>query len=582
VDDEETWDYSPSQDRFCAHHITVRIAILKRIQVLDEASYKLFVDLSSPYPRRLRILQYLWGISEGRVYGHVEHGLATAFSLVYTKLKTAGGFTVIDASAELKVWDDLKVRCRQLIFYARLVLPWVSIGLFHRSHSRSKAHNNDDDIDVKVTYAIFCCTAVLEICSALPIFISYVASWGESEGWRRWPQMVAQYSLIGYFASNKKYKDFVDQRILCMKPCPSSARITQLVLGYLKDGWKKEIQDASSYRRFNDHSTHWPVLLGYLEDCHHVGFVGLRSSSMGKRKRAFDESVLLWHIATDFCFFSSLQAASEHTFDSDCAAVQCREMSNCMVYLLFMNPEMLLPGTRRNLFTDAYKGLKDMVDMEEDIPIPMGRKPPDAKKDEWVMQQRVIATMRKRDRSKKASKPCPGEEPKEVSPPEQEGTPSSKQKSTKKTKGGRSKEKLIDNAWALAQRLLDNNKGDEKKMWEEIQHVWVEMLCFSASRCRGYLHAKALGEGGEFLSYVWLTLFHMGMETFTDKLQREEPPSVSHEGNDGSVPPPSATPPSTYCEVSTGITAPSTSKVHAGDGAVPSTSEICMAEDDMV
>ena len=52
--------------------------------------------------------------------------------------------------------------------------------------------------------------------------------------------------------------------------------------------------------------------------------------------------------------------------------------------------------------------------------------------------------------------------------------------------------------------------------------MWVEMLCFSAGRCRGYLHAKSLGKGGEFLSYVWLLLLHMGMETMADKMQRTE------------------------------------------------------------
>jgi hypothetical protein len=84
----------------------------------------------------------------------------------------------------------------------------------------------------------------------------------------KWPEMVAQYSFIGYFASNKKCskwmciagifgcKDFVDKRMLCMKPCSSSRRISELVLHYLKDGWKEEIQDAPSYRRLNDHSSH--------------------------------------------------------------------------------------------------------------------------------------------------------------------------------------------------------------------------------------------------------------------------------------------------------------------------------------
>jgi hypothetical protein len=89
---------------------------------------------------------------------------------------------------------------------------------------------------------------------------------------------------------------------------------------------------------------------------------------------------------------------------------------------------------------------------------------------------------------------------------------------------------FIHDAWKLAIRLLDI--GDEHKMWEVIEGVWVEMLCFSA-RCRGYLHAKSLGTGGEFfflkrgtggelLAYIWLLLSHMGMETLPERLQRTE------------------------------------------------------------
>jgi hypothetical protein len=63
------------------------------------------------------------------------------------------------------------------------------------------------------------------------------------------------------------------------------------------------------------------------------------------------------------------------------------------------------------------------------------------------------------------------------------------------------------------------------------------MLCFSASRCRGYLHAKALGSGGEFLSYIWLLLFYMGMETFTERLQRERQELPSREANNNVAPP---------------------------------------------
>jgi phage tail tape-measure protein len=46
------------------------------------------------------------------------------------------------------------------------------------------------------------------------------------------------------------------------------------------------------------------------------------------------------------------------------------------------------------------------------------------------------------------------------------------------------------------------------------------MLCFSASRCRGYLHAKSLGSCGEFLSYISLQMSHARLETYAERQQR--------------------------------------------------------------
>ena len=106
---------------------------------------------------------------------------------------------------------------------------------------------------------MFCCTAVLETYSSLPLMI-------EGKTGEEWPEMIAQYSFIGCFARNIKHsremwvlsllgcKDFLDQH-WCMKSCFSSARISELVLRYLKDGWREKIEDAASYRRFNNHGS---------------------------------------------------------------------------------------------------------------------------------------------------------------------------------------------------------------------------------------------------------------------------------------------------------------------------------------
>ncbi|KAK3129464.1 hypothetical protein QOZ80_6BG0480150 [Eleusine coracana subsp. coracana] len=166
---------------------------------------------------------------------------------------------------------------------------------------------------------------------------------------------------------------------------------------------------------------------------------------------------------------------------------------------------------------------------------------------------------------------------------------------------GQGKEGLIRDAWVLAQEL--QALGNEKEVWDVIQGVWVEMLCFSAGRCRGYLHAKALGTGGEFLSYVWLLMSHMGMETLTERLQREEipvPVPVPGEGGNTSAAPstsksPTSVPAPPVPEDRTSAAAPSTSEVvvvvptdaaapsEVPSSTAPSISEIhAVPEDDMV
>nr|CAB3454232.1 unnamed protein product [Digitaria exilis] len=75
-------------------------------------------------------------------------------------------------------------------------------------------------------------------------------------------------------------------------------------------------------------------------------------------------------------------------------------------------------------------------------------------------------------------------------------------------------ETMIPGACKLAQELM--------KLLDEEEERW-EVICRSASSCRGYLYAKSMGEGVEFLTNVWLLLSHMGMQTFADKFQRPEP-----------------------------------------------------------
>jgi hypothetical protein len=226
-------------------------------------------------------------------------------------------------------------------------------------------------------------------------------------------------------------------------------------------------------------------------------------------------------------------------------------MSNYMMYLLFVNPEMLLAGTRRNLFLTANaeveeilkddrlavekivkakkpwlkdilmgekQWLKDILEKKDSLPwmILKGLREEILKTEKKWLQEierglvgRIISKVQRTE--------CREQVEHTASPPDADAT---------------IQEGFVPDAWNIANALL--HIGDQSKMWGVIEGVWVEMLCFSASRCRGYLHAKSMGSGLELLTYVWFLLSCMGMDTLPERLQRTELSSGG--GNHGANP----------------------------------------------
>ncbi|KAF7067361.1 hypothetical protein CFC21_073259 [Triticum aestivum] len=579
--------------------------------------YKLFLDLASSYHDRLAILEFIWVRDGNQAYGLLQNRLSGAFDLLYTKRKM---FSLMEKRR--KENSTIWVFLSDCVRVSAAFLPWAAISLFHKSHR--DAYNAND---VKVTYALLCCTAVLEICSScmtmrdqgyagsdqgeassgsrvakykqarrrVVLHLRVIVIWFQCPPIMDWlanllralrqfsskallNSFVAQYNLVWFFACNKRRsswkmhiakffncKDFVDQYCGSMVPCNSTVAITELVLEYVKKGWEDQIKDADSYWKFNDRRG-WGTL--QVNKCDQELGYSLR--------RPFDESVLLWHIATDFCFYYIGASADHQCATAQCIqdasgeghgcavwcersphherANRCRELSNYMIYLLFINPEMLLPGTRRNLFTTANADLEEILKDENTSLKKILKDEPSlmeilGKKDSniWIIWKVLFDAKRKwREETKRGlvqtviskvqstecsevvacTKLSPNAETiSKKQPTECIELPSDAEILSKvqPTQG------FIIDAWKLAEALLDF--GDEKKMWEVIEGVWVEMLCFSASKCRGYLHAKSLGTGGELLTYIWLLLSHMGMETLPERLQRAE--FSSGEGNAG-------------------------------------------------
>ena len=226
--------------------------------------------------------------------------------------------------------------------------------------------------------------------------------------------------------------------------------------------------DLATYRSFD--ADNWILAVELQRRC------GAGSTIESSLREPFDESVLVWHVATDLCFRRSGPPAGGDRGRE----VRARAISDYMAHLLRSRPEMLITGSRRHLLAEA------MEDVERIVRAAAERRP-------GLDGAALLATT---VQEAGRSSACP----------------------------------LIHDACRLSDELM--GVQPEETRWEVMYRVWVGMLCYSASMCRGYLHAKSLGEGGEFLSVIWLIISLKGGKTLADKLQMPETEEGNWDWND--------------------------------------------------
>jgi len=104
-----------------------------------------------------------------------------------------------------------------------------------------------------------------------------------------------------------------------------------------------------------------------------------------------------------------------------------KEISNYLMYLMFVDPEMLMTGARHNLFRAMYNKLKRIPLYNE--PVTLGEK---------ELTQNIIHSLL--------------------------GTK------------GSDMDRMVHDAWAIANELLTGLQLDEEKLWRLVQGVWVEII----------------------------------------------------------------------------------------------------------
>ncbi|CAD6268813.1 unnamed protein product [Miscanthus lutarioriparius] len=411
--------------------------------------------------------------------------LRQAFGLIYTRA------TAMYLACHAMLVPSLYVAATVLFFFA----------VSYKKHGYSRYSR----ADVNTTYALLCFTAALDV---LGMFVSEVmysllsSSSGakllgasscenlpghnlmDSVLWTiRWP-MVSMLLLRcykgGYFVKD-------EDRLY--------VRVLDSITNKLEDKDKGKIfdLDLSSYRSLSKRN--WILRDKELKAVSSIKTNNIRDSL---RKKPFDASVIIWHIATDLCFrvkspeyFRFRPPPNEEVVREVCTEA----ISNYMAYLLDSWPEMLMAGSRQHLFTEAMANMERVVgEATKDLRPKLGEKQP--------LDDVILRKIKKEAASLKEKEAYT----------------------------------VIDDACKLADELLLGIQDHETR-WELMHRVWVGMLCYSASMCWGDLHAKSLGEGGEFISNVWLLISLIGCRTLEDKLQMpDDEPEAEPEAAGSSAP----------------------------------------------
>ncbi|GMY34756.1 hypothetical protein FCV25MIE_29998 [Fagus crenata] len=312
-------------------------------------------------------------------------------------------------------------------------------------------------------------------------------------GNKRWSNSMGQYNLITYCLKEKPAKCSVIQKFFCMYELLEKNRyqdsaevsmdLKELIFEQLRDKSKsasdlkacKELcasrgdrvlknAKCDDCRSREKQKTHKEVELdNVLQNAKCIYEISKENRTTLEQSvdEEFDQSILLWHIATNLCYHSDWNTSPNSVNFSNCKASKL--LSDYMLYLLVLRPFMLPNGIEQIRFQDTCAEAIEFFEERKSVCV--------------GDQARIILL--------------------EVST---EIPPS-------KVKGDRSKSVLFEGCrLAKSLRCLEI-----EKKWELISHVWVEMLCYAASKCRWNHHAQQLTRGGELLTHVWLLMAHLGI-----------------------------------------------------------------------
>ncbi|KAG6606200.1 hypothetical protein SDJN02_02946, partial [Cucurbita argyrosperma subsp. argyrosperma] len=314
---------------------------------------------------------------------------------------------------------------------------------------------------------------------------------------RRWRESVSQFNLISYCLCERIPMDDLRNKSFCCGCNLAWKKLIRwfrdakvVVVDYL--GAKEFLDDWKYVSRQPVFEDHWGFIFREMQDkskaaesaqvteaiCSSRGSYALKSMELNSNADvdelisyiddvAFDESVILWHIATELCFRDEQNTNANNKTHTP--PEFSKLLSDYMLYLLVMLPSMMsvVAGLGEIRFRDTCAEAKKFFD------------------------RRGLECSSNEDTNRRACREILGVNIK--------AKPVT-------VKGDRSKSVLFDAA-ILAKKLREF----KEEKWEIMSKVWIEMLGYAASHCRPDQHAQQVSKGGELITLVWLLMAHFGL-----------------------------------------------------------------------
>jgi len=283
---------------------------------------------------------------------------------------------------------------------------------------------------------------------------------------KRWARSMAQHNLIRFQLSKGKLTSISLKKLLGKSHIHSwadvGADLKDLIFQQLLD---KRTRYSLRMRSHDPGMNDLHEILSERGD-QVIGREGCLEKIGGSVKSSdFNQSLLTWHIATDICYHDDVRKKGG---DSNNVHPNCKMsilLSNYMVYLLRDCPVLLPKGIGKERYAQTCRDVSRFSEVLSGII--------SGQNDTW-------------------------------------GTHDTDWDLERFT----SDVSVLRDGFGLANslQLLETQDGwENKRKWEMISQVWVEMLTYAASHCGWKEHAQALPRGGELLTHVCLLMAHLGL-----------------------------------------------------------------------